>query len=56
MSGPTGLESGDGGEEALGVGVGRMVGDLLGGAFLDEFAVFQHGDLVADVLDDGEVM
>ena len=56
MSGPTGLESWYGGEEALGVGVGGMVGDLFGGAFLDEFAVLQNGDLVADMLDDGEVV
>ena len=33
------LKSGDGGEEALGVGMGGVLGDLVGGAFLDEFAV-----------------
>ena len=54
--GPTQLKRWYGGEEALGVGVGGGTGDLVGGAFLHELTVLQNGDLVADVLDDGEVV
>jgi hypothetical protein len=50
------LERGDGGEEALGVGVGGVGGDEFGGAFFDEFTVFENGDLIADVLDDSEIV
>jgi len=50
------LEGGDGGEEALGVGMGRVGGDEFGGAFFDEFTVFENGDLIADVFNDCEVV
>ncbi len=47
---------GDGGEEALGIGMGGVGGDEFGGAFFDEFTVFENRDLIADVLDDGEIV
>jgi len=50
------LEGGDGGEEALGVGMGGVGGDEFGGAFFDEFTVFENGNLIADVFDDGEIV
>jgi len=50
------MERGDGGEEALGVGVGGVGGDKFGGAFFDEFTVLENGDLIADVLNDGEIV
>jgi hypothetical protein len=50
------LEGGNGGEEALGVGMSRVCGDEFRGAFFDEFTVFENGDLIADVLDDGEIV
>ena len=50
------LEGGDGGEQALGVGMGGVGGDEFGGAFFDEFTVFENGDLIADVFNDGEVV
>ena len=31
-------------------------GDEFGGAFFDEFTVFENGDLIADVFNDGEVV
>ena len=33
-----------------------MGGDEFGGAFFDEFTVFENGDLIADVFNDGEVV
>ena len=54
---PKGLvEGGDGGEEALGVGVRGVSGDLLGRSLLDKLAVFEDGDLIADVFDDGQIV
>ena len=50
------LEGGNGGEEPLSVGMGRVGGDEFGGAFFDEFTVFENRDLVADVFNDGEVV
>jgi hypothetical protein len=50
------LEGGDGGEEALGVGMGGMGGDEFRGAFFDEFTVFENGNLIADVFNDGEIV
>ena len=50
------LEGGNGGEEALGVGMGGVGGDEFGGAFFNEFTVFENRDLVADVFNDGEVV
>jgi hypothetical protein len=50
------LEGGDGGEEALGVGMRGVGGDEFGGAFFDELTVFQNGNLIADVLNDCEVV
>lgn len=50
------LEGGNGAEEALGVGVGGVGGDEFGGAFFDELTVFKNGDLIADVLNDCEVV
>lgn len=50
------LEGGDGGEEALGVGMGGMGGDEFGGAFFDELTVFENRDLIADVFNDGEIV
>ena len=50
------LEGGNGGEEALGVGMRGVGGDEFGGAFFDEFTVFENRDLVADVFNDGEVV
>ena len=50
------MERGDGGEEALGVGMGGVGGDEFGGAFFDELTVFKNGDLIADVFDDGEIV
>jgi hypothetical protein len=50
------LKGRDGGEEALGVGMGGVGGDEFGGAFFDEFTVFENRDLIADVFNDGEVV
>ena len=50
------LEGGKGGEQALGVGMSGVGGDEFGGAFFDEFTVFENGDLIADVFNDGEVV
>jgi len=50
------LEGGNGGEQALGVGMGGLGGDEFGGAFFNEFTVFENCDLVADVFNDGEVV
>jgi len=50
------MEGGDGGEEALGVGMGGMGGDEFRGAFFDEFTVFENRDLIADVFNDGEIV
>jgi len=36
--------------------MGRVCGDEFRGAFFDEFTVFENGDLIADVLDDGEIV
>ena len=49
-------EGGDGGEEALGVGVLRVGAEGGGGAGLDELAVVEDEDFIADVFDDGEVV
>ena len=40
----------------MGIGVGRMGSDLLRGAFFNKFAMFKDGDLVADVLHNGEIV
>ena len=50
------LEGRDGGEQALGVGMGGLGGDEFGGAFFNEFTVFENGDLIADVFNDCEVV
>jgi len=50
------LEGGNGGEEALGVGMGGVGGDEFGGAFFDELTVFENRDLITDVLDDSEIV
>ena len=50
------LEGGDGGEQALGVGMGGVGGDEFGRTFFDEFTVFENRDLIADVFNDGEVV
>ena len=50
------LEGGNGGEEALGVGMRGVGGDEFGGAFFDELTVFQNGNLIADVLNDCEIV
>ena len=50
------LEGRDGGEEALGIGMGGVGGDEFRGAFFDEFTVFENRDLIADVFNDGEVV
>lgn len=50
------MEGGDGGEEALGVGMGGMGGDEFRGAFFDELTVFENRDLIADVFNDGEIV
>ncbi len=50
------LEGGNGGEEALGIGMGGVGGDEFGGAFFDEFTVFENRDLIADVFNDGEIV
>ena len=50
------LEGGNGSEQALGVGMGGVGGDEFGGAFFDEFTVFENRDLIADVFNDGEVV
>ena len=50
------LEGGNGGEQALGVGMSGVGGDEFGGAFFDEFTVFENRDLIADVFNDGEVV
>ncbi len=36
--------------------MGGVGGDEFGGAFFDEFTVFENRDLVADVFDDGEIV
>ena len=46
----------NGGEKALGIGVGRMGGDLFRGALFNKFAMLKDGDLVADVFHDGEIV
>ena len=52
-----GLREGrDGGEEALGIGMGGVGGVEFRGAFFDEFTVFENRDLIADVFNDGEVV
>ena len=50
------LEGGNGSEQALGVGMGGVGGDEFGRAFFDEFTVFENGDLIADVFNDGEIV
>ena len=50
------LEGGNGGEQALGVGMSGVGGDEFGGAFFNEFTVLENCDLVADVFNDGEVV
>ncbi len=50
------LKGRDGGEEALGIGMGGVGGDEFGGAFFDEFTVFENGNLIADVFNDGEIV
>ena len=50
------LEGGNGGEQALGVGMGGLGGDEFGGAFFNEFTVLENCDLVADVFNDGEIV
>ena len=50
------MEGGNGGEEALGIGMGGVGGDEFGGAFFDEFTVFENRDLIADVFNDGEIV
>lgn len=47
---------GDGGEEHLRVGVQRVLEELARRGLLDALAHVEHGDLVGDVLDDGEVV
>jgi hypothetical protein len=36
--------------------MGGVGGDEFGGAFFDEFTVFENRDLIADVFDDGEIV
>ena len=36
--------------------MGGVGGDEFGRAFFDEFTVFENGDLIADVFNDGEVV
>ena len=50
------LEGRDGGEQALGIGMGGVGGDEFRGAFFDEFTVFENRDLIADVFNDCEVV
>ncbi len=36
--------------------MGRVCGDEFRGAFFDEFTVFENGNLIADVFNDGEIV
>ena len=53
---PLRVDRGDGGEKALGVGMIGVCCDHFGRTLLDQFAVLEDGDLIADVFDHGEVM
>ena len=53
---PLRVDGGDRGEKALGVGMIGVCCDRLSGTFFDQFAVFENGNLIADVFDHGEVM